>query len=432
MALTSYAEAVEFLYKNLPMFQRVGSAAYKPDLSNTIKLLSVLGNPQHKFKSIHVAGTNGKGSTSHMIASILQSSGYRTGLYTSPHLKSFTERIRIDGQEVDESFIVDFVNRIEPYIEIIKPSFFEITVAMAFEYFATQKVDVAVVEVGLGGRLDSTNVISPLLSVITNISWDHKEILGDTLEKIAGEKAGIIKPGVPVVISQRQSDLDQIFIRKADELGAPIAFADDEWSAHQIRVGDDIFYLIREKGRIVHEALVMPLHGLYQQYNLAGVFGAVRALKSLLPRISDEAVVHGLEHVISQTRLKGRWQKLLDHPLVICDTGHNIDGVTYVMRQVQRQKFTRLHIVWGMVKDKDITPILRLLPLQATYYFCNAKIPRAMPADELAAKAREVNLTGHVIPDVNNAYRRAMSIANSDDMILIGGSTFVVAEIEGL
>jgi dihydrofolate synthase/folylpolyglutamate synthase len=426
---TRYTEALQYLYTNLPIFQRVGAVAYRADLTNTIRLCEVLGNPQHHFKSIHVAGTNGKGSTSHMLASILQEAGYKTGLYTSPHLKEFTERIRINGNEIDPLFVVDFVNRIKPSIEEIKPSFFEITVAMAFDFFARKKVEIAVIEVGLGGRLDSTNVIHPLLSVITNIGWDHMDILGDSLPMIAAEKAGIIKHNVPVLISERQHEVEQVFIDKAAEESAPVSFASDEYKIERNAVdGFNVYH----HDKLVIENLSVPLQGNYQQKNLAAVLKSVDVLRQLGYTITQGHVLDGLRKVIVNTHLKGRWQKLNDRPLMICDTGHNVDGITQVVRQIRSQKFKQLHFVLGMVKDKDITKVLSLLPVEAKYYFCQAKIPRAMDADQLALKAAEFNLRGSIINDVNEAVAVARKEAADDDMIFIGGSTFVVAEIENL
>jgi dihydrofolate synthase / folylpolyglutamate synthase len=427
MALLSYQEVLDYLYKNLPMYQRIGVVAYKADLDNTIALCDTLGNPQNKFRSIHVAGTNGKGSSSHMLAAILQSAGYKTGLYTSPHLKEFTERIKIDGQEIDQKFVVDFVNTIKPAIEKIKPSFFEITVAMAFEYFAQRKVDVAVIEVGLGGRLDSTNVITPLVSLITNISWDHKEILGDTLPKIAYEKAGIIKKNIPVVVSERQDEVDFVFQKKAKETNSPLIFASDELKIADYGNGE----LIAHSSGI-DSTYHLDLKGSYQRKNLAGVLTTVNVLKDRGLSIPDNAISSGLESTVSLTGLKGRWQKLNDKPFIVCDTGHNEAGVQEVLSQIGKQKFDKLHIVWGMVNDKDITAILKMLPRHTAYYFCQAKIPRAMPAQELMTKASEFGLQGLVVGDVNEAIMKAKRSCTENDMIFIGGSTFVVAEIDNL
>lgn len=412
------------------MFQRVGAAALKPDLDNTIQLCAELGNPHHMFKSIHVAGTNGKGSTSHMLASILQSAGYRTGLYTSPHLKSFTERIRINGEEVLPEFVVDFVNRILPAIEKIKPSFFEITVAMAFDYFAKRGVDVAVIEVGLGGRLDSTNVITPKVSVITNIGWDHKDLLGDTLEKIASEKAGIIKPQVPVVISEQQAGIDEVFIQKAFDEQAPIMFASDTYRTELC--DDRQTFDVYHRDKLIFNQLDLPLRGYYQQQNLPGVLMTIDVLRGEGWRITREQVEHGLVNVVQQTKLKGRWQKLQSKPLIVCDTGHNVEGIAVLLKQIKAQSYRHLHMVWGVVRDKDISGMLALLPPDASYYFCQAAIPRAMDANQLFEVAQRIGLHGEVIPDVNQALNRAKEKATEDDFIFIGGSTFVVAEIEGL
>jgi dihydrofolate synthase/folylpolyglutamate synthase len=430
--LTSYDETLEYLYHNLPMFQRVGAVAFRGDLKNTWRLCEALGNPQNKFKSIHIAGTNGKGSTSHMLASVLQSAGYKTGLSTSPHLKQFTERIRIDGIEISRDFIIDFVNRIDPVIHEIKPSFFEITVAMAFDYFVASKVDVAVIEVGLGGRLDSTNVITPDLSLITNIGWDHKDILGDTLEKIATEKAGIIKKNVPVVVSERQENVEHVFIQKALEEKAHLTFASDEYNVVYHKRSDELMMDIVKEGVAIKYNLDLPLQGSYQRKNVPGVIKAVEVLRGLGYNISDQQLWHGLGAVVRQTGLKGRWQRLGDLPLTICDTGHNPDGVREVVMQIRQQHYETLFMIIGMVKDKDVSEVLGLLPTEAKYYFCQANIPRALDAAQLAGKAAEFGLKGSVVPDVNEAIRQAREQADENDFIFIGGSTFVVAEISDL
>jgi dihydrofolate synthase / folylpolyglutamate synthase len=427
--IRQYQEAVQYLYDNLPMFQRIGAAAFKKDLTNTIRLCNVLGTPQTKFRSIHVAGTNGKGSTSNMLASVLQTAGYSTGLYTSPHLKEFTERIKVNGHDISPQFVIDFVNKIQPVVAEIQPSFFEITVAMAFDYFAQQGVDFAVIEVGLGGRLDSTNVITPLVSVITNIGWDHKDLLGDTLQKIAAEKAGIIKDHVPVVVSERQPDVEEVFMSQAREKEATLFFASDEY---QVTAGPASALHVARQGTTVFNDLKLPLAGVYQRKNLAGVLKTIEVLNGRYCSLSQDQIRSGLEQVIANTNFKGRWQKLHDKPLMICDTGHNIDGIREIIRQLNTMKFRQLHMVLGMVKDKDITEILALLPKQAAYYFCQAKIPRAMDAATLAEKAQSAGLRGEIIPDVNEAKRKALKNASQDDLIFIGGSTFVVAEIEEL
>ncbi|HCW07879.1 MAG TPA: dihydrofolate synthase [Cytophagales bacterium] len=425
--MESYRENLNYLYERLPMFQRVGAAAYKQDLTNTLALCEALGNPRFKFKSIHVAGTNGKGSSSHMLAAVLQTAGYKTGLYTSPHLKEFTERIKINGQEVSRDFVVDFVKRITPAIEKIQPSFFETTVAMALDYFAQEQVDIAVIEVGLGGRLDSTNVITPEVSLITNISWDHADLLGDTLQKIASEKAGIIKPNVPVIISERQENIDDVFIVKSKATGSPILFAEEMCEVSSLGDGNFEVSIQNQKKKYT-----LDLQGQYQKKNLAGVLAVIEELKKKGFEVSDENIAQGLKNTIPLTGLKGRWQKLSDSPLIVCDTGHNEAGIREVLDQISKQKFSQLHMVWGMVKDKDVSKILSQLSTSARYYFCQAKIPRAMNADELKMKASEYGLQGEAIADVNQALHKAKQNASADDMIFIGGSTFVVAEIEGL
>jgi len=423
----TYPETLNYLYQNLPMFQRVGAVAYKSDLTNTLALCDALGNPHFKFKSIHIAGTNGKGSSSHMLASILQSAGYKTGLYTSPHLKEFTERIRINGEEVSKEFVVDFVERIKPSVEIIKPSFFEITVVMAFDYFVHQNVDIAVFEVGLGGRLDSTNVITPIVSLITNISWDHADILGDTLQKIAYEKAGIIKPHVPVVISEYQHELKPVFVEQALKHKSRLIMATGNYQAQRKAPG--IFEVSHDKNGYT---VALDLMGIYQEKNLPGVLATTDVLNESGFSISVSQIQDGLGKVITQTGLKGRWQTVGADPLIICDTGHNEGGVREILRQLNEMSFNHLHIVWGMVKDKDITGILKLLPKYANYYFCQANIPRAMNADELKQKAELQGLNGIIVKNVNQAIAEAKRNCSKDDLIFVGGSTFVVAEVENL
>jgi dihydrofolate synthase/folylpolyglutamate synthase len=427
--MLSYEATLEFLYANLPMYQRVGAVAYKADLTNTIALCEELGNPQHKFKSVHVAGTNGKGSSSHMLAAILQTAGYKTGLYTSPHLKEFTERIRINGVEVSKSFVIDFVERIRPAIARIQPSFFEITVAMTFDYFAQQKVDIAIIEVGLGGRLDSTNVITPLVSLITNISWDHKELLGDTLPKIASEKAGIIKENIPVIISERQEEIADVFTGKASATNSNLQFASDIYEVSSSTEGN---FLIRNRVTGLDMNITLDLKGTYQRKNVAGVLTAIDVLLKSGFAISVDHIIQGLQNTTTLTGLKGRWQRLSEQPLIICDTGHNEGGIREVVQQIRQQKYNRLWIVLGCVKDKDLHAVLSLLPKEAYYFFCQAKIPRALDANELMNQAIAVELNGEVIADVNQAIRAAKEKSNKEDFIFIGGSTFVVAEIEGL
>jgi len=423
-----YQEVLDYLYQALPMYQRIGAAAYKDTLDNTIRLCEALGNPERKFKSIHIAGTNGKGSTSHMLAAILQSAGYRTGLYTSPHLKSFTERIRIDGHEVSKKFVVDFVEEMKPTLDEIEPSFFEMTVGMAFDYFAQEQVDIAVIEVGLGGRLDSTNVITPELSLITNISFDHMALLGNTLPKIAFEKAGIIKQGVPVIISERQEAVEDVFITRASHLHADLTFASDSVQLQEGSAGFDVY----QNGSLWLEALDPGLKGMYQIHNLPGVLAAVTALKQKNYRISDAAVHTGVKQVASLTGLKGRWQVINQQPLTVCDTGHNEAGIREVVRQIGLTPHRHLHMIIGMVNDKDVSGVLGLLPREASYIFCQANIPRAMDAVTLQHHAKEAGLSGKVTKDVNEAIREVTSIASADDMIFVGGSTFVVAEVDNL
>jgi len=406
------------------MFQRVGVVAYKNDLTNTLSLCAALGHPQKKFKSVHVAGTNGKGSSSHMLAAILQRAGYKTGLYTSPHLKSFTERIRINGKEVSQSFVVDFVDRVKPLIEEIKPSFFEITVVMAFDYFVLQQVDVAVIEVGLGGRLDSTNVIIPVVSLITNISFDHKDLLGDTLPAIAFEKAGIIKKNTPVVLSEQQPEVLNVFKDKAALEHAELSIASDRFDFD----GSQLF----DKHTQHTLTLTPELKGDYQRKNIPGVIMTVEKLRAAQFQITDNHIQEGIQFAACDTGLKGRWQKLNERPLIICDTGHNEAGMKMVLEQISKQRYNRLFMVIGFVRDKDLNTILQMLPRDAYYFFCQANIPRALEAQQLASQAVAFHLHGEAVENVNEAIERAKNYATDDDMIFIGGSTFVVAEIENL
>jgi dihydrofolate synthase/folylpolyglutamate synthase len=429
----NYQETLDYLYQSLPMFHRIGAAAIKPNLDNTLALCRHLDDPQHLFRSIHVAGTNGKGSTSHLLAAVLQSAGYRTGLYTSPHLKSFTERIRINGEEIAPDAVVDFVGRHKGFLEHLQPSFFEVTVGMAFDYFVQQQVDIAVVEVGLGGRLDSTNVITPKLSLITNISFDHQALLGNTLPEIAGEKAGIIKPGVPVVVSERQAEVEEVFVRKAALKQADLSFASDRYRVLSRGVHDGRLLVdVWRDGQLYLAALECQLTGGYQLKNLAGVLAAVDALNKLGYSIGEAAIREGIGRVSTLTGLKGRWQTLSTHPLVVCDTGHNEDGIRAVVEQIRSVPHRKLYMVFGVVNDKDLGKILPLLPTQAYYYFCQPHIPRALLAHTLHEEAGKYGLKGEVVPEVNQAIAQAKAQAHSDDLIFIGGSTFVVAEVEEL
>ena len=431
----NYQETLDYLFNALPMFQRVGASAYKADLTNTIALCTHLGNPQKQFKSIHVAGTNGKGSTSHSLASVFQAAGYKTGLYTSPHLKSFTERIRVNGEEINKDDVVEFVAIHKDFLDQLQPSFFEMTVGLAFWYFAKEEVDIAIIEVGMGGRLDSTNVISPELCVITNIGFDHTQFLGDTLPLIAGEKAGIIKQGVPVVISHTQQEIQSVFLQKAASMQANLVFADQEWEVIRIQNSDQEASQLAKyqaKGRSDTFELEFGLRGDYQRYNLPGILEAVEQMRKQGWNLSKEALQLGLANVSEQTGLKGRWQILQTQPLTIADTGHNEAGILEVVNQLKKYHYNQLWIVIGMVNDKDISKVLDLLPKDATYIFCQASIPRAMDADILASKALEKGLMGQVIPKVTDAIEFARKNAGADDLIFIGGSTFVVAEIEDL
>lgn len=432
----NYQETIDYLYSRLPVFQNIGARAFKPGLHTTVQLCKHLGDPQEKYKTIHVGGTNGKGSTSHMLASVLQEQGYKVGLYTSPHLKSFTERIRVNGISVDEDFICEFTAVNKSYIETLSPSFFEVTVAMAFSYFEKCGVDVAVIEVGMGGRLDSTNIITPILSVITNVSYDHTQFLGDTLDKIAFEKAGIIKPGVPVVISERQTeDVTQVFDKAALERKASLRYGSDFFETIHARhdhgkITLDVLESATQES--VYENLKLDLGGIYQLKNICGVLAAIDALRSTGLAISMEAVYQGLISVVANTGLKGRWQKLNDHPLVFCDTAHNYAGVRYTMEQFNSMPSPQKRFVIGFVADKDISSILKLFPKEGIYYFCQPSNMRALSASDLQCEALKVGLSGSVYTDVNSALKTAILESNPDDTIYVGGSTFVVADLDQL
>lgn len=425
----NYQETLDFLYAQLPMFQRVGAQAYKPSLENTLKLSKALDNPHTKFKSIHVAGTNGKGSTSHMLASIFQEAGYKTALYTSPHLVDFRERIKVDRHMISQQAVVDFVQKNKAIIEEIKPSFFELCVVMAFDYFAKENVDIAIVEVGMGGRLDSTNIIQPLLSIISNISFDHMQFLGDTLPKIAREKAGIIKENTPVIISQRQSECDDVFIEIAKEKNAKLIFASDQFKAIDLN-DSDLNILSMDVSSNEHQyRLQTRLSGKYQLKNILGVVAAYEQLNEIGYIIPPKALHDGVLNVKENNALRGRWEILDKEPLTIADTGHNEDGINQIINQISQIDYDRLHWVWGMVNDKDPAKVFKLLPKEANYYFCKPNIPRGLEADVCKEQAESFELYGDAYASVKDALKAAQSNARSNDLILIGGSTFVVAEV---
>lgn len=426
----AYKDTLDYLYSRLPMFHRVGASAYKGDLSNTLAICDLLGHPEQKFKSIHIAGTNGKGSTSHMLAAILQTAGYKTGLYTSPHLKDFRERIRINGQMIPENYVVSFVQQYRKEFEQIEPSFFEWTVGLAFDYFASEKVDIAVIETGMGGRLDSTNVVIPVLSVITNIGFDHTQFLGDTKEKIAWEKAGIIKPGIPVVISEKQEETTPVFIQKAADCKSEITFASDKYKVGiTVRSHEHILVNVFEKDNIRFQEIKLDLPGNYQKKNLAGVLLSTEILKTKGFKISDQHIKDALSSVKELTGFKGRWYKIADDPLTIADTAHNADGVREITDQLKLFSYNKLHYVFGAVQDKDISEILALLPGDAVYYFCRPDLPRALDVLTLAESAGKAGLKGTAYSSVSEALHAAQAAAKKDDLVLVGGSTFVVAEI---
>ena len=427
----NYAQTLEYLFTQLPMFSRVGAAAYKPDLTNTIKLCEALGNPQQKFKSIHVAGTNGKGSTSHMLASILQTAGFKTGLYTSPHLVDFRERIKIDGVYCSKEFVVEFTEKIKPLIATIQPSFFEITVAMAFSYFAEQKVDIAVIEVGLGGRLDSTNIITPEVSIITNIGLDHTQFLGDTIPQITSEKAGIIKKDVPCIVSEYTEETKPVF--DAAAIHTSLAYGSELFTILDIKYTHDYLGVqVLNKKTNGTQTYQLDLNGSYQAKNVQGVLGAISILQTKGWQISNQHILDGLSHVKKNTGLYGRWQMIGTNPTTVVDVAHNVAGIQTLLSQIKLVNHQQLHIVFGMVKDKDIDSVLALLPIQATYYFTQAQIERAIDANELQQKAGQHGLTGNVFAHVNEAISAAQKQAQVTDLIVVCGSVFLVGEIEGI
>jgi len=435
----NYKQTLDYLYKQLPMFHRIGAAAYKADLNNTIAICKLLNHPEKKFKSIHVAGTNGKGSSSHMLAAVFQQAGYKTGLYTSPHLKDFRERIKINGKEISKKKVTEFVKKHQTSFEKIQPSFFEWTVGLAFDYFAKEKVDIAIIEVGLGGRLDSTNVITPLASLITNISYDHTNLLGNTLTKIAAEKAGIIKSQVPVVISQTQKEVKNIFIKKAAKTKSKIFFADT------LTIPEEEFYFPKknltthsfiQKNKI--KTIACDLPGTYQKYNISGVLTLLEILKKKF-KITDIHITKALQNVKKLTGLHGRWEVINKKPRVICDTGHNTDGIKQVIDSVNREFLSgivkgKLHVVFGAVNDKDLSETFSLLKTdkhfsKANYYFCKPNIPRGMELPVLLENSHKYSLKGKGFPSVKKALLAAKSKAKQGDLVFVGGSTFTVAEI---
>ncbi len=469
-----YLQTLEYLYSQLPVFTRDGASAYKANLDNTIELCKRLGNPQDHFKSVHVGGTNGKGSTSHMLAAILQTAGYKTGLYTSPHLKDFRERIRINGQMISEQKVIDFVAKHQPDFEDIKPSFFEMTVGLAFQIFAEEKVDIAIIEVGLGGRLDSTNIITPLLSIVTNIGWDHMNILGDSLQLIAAEKAGIIKPKVPVIIGEYQPEVAGTFTNKAKQENSSLTFASKVWETKisEQEIGDKKLEVEAHHENFINPAykqdfltlvatkisntgshntqhatenrqhttghpllaprsfvLALDLPGTYQLKNVKAVLCAIDELRSQGFKIGDNELKAALSQVKTLTGLHGRWETISTNPLTICDTGHNPEGIAEVLKNIVATPHQQLHFVMGVVNDKDITKILAMLPASAIYYFCKPDIPRGLEAKSLKLKAESYNLSGDDYPSVKAALSAAQKAAKLNDLVFAGGSTFVVAEV---
>lgn len=425
----AYEATLSYLFGRLPMFSRIGKAALKPDLTNTLKMCEALGNPQDKFQSIHIAGTNGKGSTSHSLAAIFQKAGYKTGLYTSPHLADFRERIRINGVPVSEQWVVDFVDEHKQLIEEVDPSFFEITVAMAFKAFADEGVEMAIIETGLGGRLDSTNVITPVLSVITNISYDHKDLLGDTLSQIASEKAGIIKHKVPVIVGEQHEETDNVFFEKAVLQQSVLYYAQSYWD--MVRTKTDSRYQYYKAVDLLKQEMYdvqTDLAGNYQVHNIKTVLTATELLAAQGYKVSIPLAIEALRDVKGATGLRGRWEWLQEHPAVICDVAHNPAGLTYVMQQWQQVQAGNKHIVVGFVKDKDVMEALSLFPKEAIYYFCNAAIPRALPVAELQEMAASVGLKGNGYATVQEAIETALHSMDQNDALLITGSFFIVGE----
>ena len=405
--MASYQETLDWMFQQLPMYQKQGKTAFKKDLTNILKFAEELQQPQEKFKTIHVGGTNGKGSTSHMLASVLQEAGYKVGLYTSPHLKDYRERIKINGQMISESFVVEFIQQHQDFLATQQLSFFEMSVGMAFQYFSEEKVDIAVIEVGLGGRLDSTNIITPEVSVITNIGLDHTQFLGNTYEAIAYEKAGIIKRNIPVIIGETLKETKNVFQQKANATNSCIVFAEDN---EFTEIDSD-------------------LKGSYQTYNKRTVLAALEVLKSVGWQLDDQSIRRGIANTVKNTGLRGRWEVLQTEPKAICDTAHNKEGLKFVLQQLQEEPFEQLHIVLGVVNDKDLESILLLFPKTATYYFCKPNVPRGLDEKELEKISKSFNLVGRAFSSVEKAYLAANENAKNNDLIYVGGSTFTVAEI---
>jgi len=428
----NYKETLDWLFSRLPMYQRVGKAAYKADLKTTVKLLKALGNPQEKFKAIHVAGTNGKGSVSHLLASILQEAGYKTGLYTSPHLKDFRERMKINGEMISEEKVVEFVQANQILFEDLKPSFFEMTVGMAYDYFSDEQVDFAVLETGMGGRLDSTNVSHPVVTVITNIGHDHQQFLGNAPEQIAREKAGIVKQGIPLVVGKKQAGLKDIFEEVAAQKNAPLVFVDEHFELRKIHTTDKTGQLfdVWQDGNLFLEKMESPFIAQYQTENMATALQTIMVLKdSGMIQLTNDNIRNGIQKVVDNTGLQGRWQTLSTNPLTICDTGHNPEGIQAVVEQIAHTDYEHLHFVFGMVNDKNPENILVLLPKQATYYFCKPEIPRGMDAELLLQAAFKAGLRGQHFNSVTDAYHSAVNNAGVSDLVFVGGSTFVVSEV---
>lgn len=425
----TYQQTLDYLVTKLPLFSKIGAAAYKKDITNTVLLCRAAGDPQNKIKTIHVAGTNGKGSVSHMLAAIFQQCGYKTGLYTSPHLKDFRERIKINGKFIEEAFVISFVEKMKNVSEQINPSFFELTVVMALQYFADKNVDIAIIETGLGGRLDSTNVITPELSIITNIGYDHINILGDTLEKIAFEKAGIIKLNVPVIIGEALPDTKNIFVEKAKQCNAKIIFSEEKFNITNSILNNNLEVEVFEKAKNKKENYILDLNGIYQQKNLITVLAAIDELNKSGFNLEKENINIALSSVKKNTGLHGRWDVIHHMPMIALDVAHNEDGIKQLLQQISLYNYNNLHIVFGLVKDKDANKILSLLPKKANYYFTKAQIPRALPEDELIETATIHNLQGEKYPEVNEALKAAITKASKEDLIIVCGSVFLVGEV---